>query len=364
MKPRFAHFPPRSSPFRLKRTRMRAFSAATAGMASMLAAVPAYAQSSVTLFGVLDAGIQYRTHADGGHSAVNLQNYGTLPSQIGVTGSEELGGGLKAIFRLEQGFSINNGSATVPGLAFFRGAWVGLSGGFGAVTLGRQLSVLFDRTVFYDPLLYAAYSGQGELVPLSANFVDNAVKYRTNDYAGFSAEFLAATGGVAGNSRSGRVLEAGAQYARDGLGVSAVIHQSHGGVSATVDTSAQQRTVAVLAAHGNIGKLSLYGGAERQTGSLEPAKTVAWGGARYQMDPSIGFAGGVYHTFSNTPSVGHPTLFIESSTYALSKRTVVYMNLGYSHNTSASTQPVYEYDTMPVAGVSQFGAMAGIYHTF
>jgi hypothetical protein len=40
------------------------------------------------------------------------------------------------------------------------------------------------------------------------------------------------------------------------------------------------------------------------------------------------------------------------------------MNLGYSHNTSASTQPVYEYDTMPVAGVSQFGAMAGIYHTF
>ena len=323
-----------------------------------------HAQSSVTLYGILDAGIQYRTHEDGQHSAVNLQSYGVLPSQFGITGSEDLGDGLKAIFRLEQGLNLNDGTATVPGLAFFRGAWVGLKGGFGTLTLGRQFSVLFDRTVLYDPLFYAAYSGQGVLVPLSANFIDNSVKYQSADLGGFSAELLAATGGVPGNSRAGRVLEAGAQYSGHGVGVSAVIHQSHGTVSASADTSAQQSTIGVLAAHWDIDKLSLYGGAERETGSLAPVKTVAWGGARYQLAPAVGFAAGIYHTFSNVAAVGHPTLYIASGTYALSKRTFAYLNLGYSHNTSGSTQPVYEYDTLPLAGVSQFGAMAGMSHSF
>ncbi|WP_415913679.1 porin [Paraburkholderia sp. J63] len=324
----------------------------------------AHAQSSVTLYGILDAGIQYLSHADGQHGAVNLQNYGVLPSQIGITGREDLGGGVQVIFRLEQGLNVNDGTATVPGLAFFRGAWVGLTGRFGTVTFGRQFSVLFDRTLFYDPLYYAAYSGQGELVPLDSIFVDNAVKYQTADLAGFSGEALAATGGVPGNSRSGRVLEAGAQYAGNGFGVSAVIHQSYGTVSATEDTSAQQSTIGALAAHWDLSKLSLYGGVERQTGSLAPAKTVAWGGARYRPDTVLSFAAGIYHTFSNTPSVGHPTLYVASATYALSKRTFAYLNLGYSHNTSGSSQPVYEYDSLPIAGVSQFGAMTGLSHTF
>jgi hypothetical protein len=192
---------------------------AALSVAAGFCAATAHAQSSVTLYGLIDAGIQYRTNEDGQHSAVNLQNYGVLPSQIGLTGVEDLGGGLQALFRLEQGINVNDGTATVPGYAFFRGAYVGLTGTFGTVTLGRQFSVLFDRTVFYDPLLYAAYSGQGVLVPLSANFIDNSVKFKTADYGGFSAEALAATGGVAGNSRSGRVLEIGAQYGGNGYGI-------------------------------------------------------------------------------------------------------------------------------------------------
>ncbi|MGB8415801.1 porin [Paraburkholderia sp.] len=324
----------------------------------------AHAQSSVTLYGLIDAGIQYRTNEDGQHSAVNLQNYGVLPSQIGLTGVEDLGGGLQALFRLEQGINVNDGTATVPGYAFFRGAYVGLTGTFGTVTLGRQFSVLFDRTVFYDPLLYAAYSGQGVLVPLSANFIDNSVKFKTADYGGFSAEALAATGGVAGNSRSGRVLEIGAQYGGNGYGISAALHRAQGTVSGDVDTSGLQQTIGTLAAHWDIATLSLYGGAERQTGSLAPSKTVAWGGARYQINNFFGLAGGVYQTWSNTPSVGHPTLFIASGTYALSKRTVAYVNLGYSRNSSGSSQPVYEYDATPLNGASQFGAMLGMYHTF
>src|SRR5476651_182795 len=96
--------------------------------------------------------------------------------------------------------------------SFFRGAYVGLAGNFGTATIGRQFSVLFDKTVFFDPLFYASYSGQAVLIPVASNFIDNAVKYKSREFGGFNFEALAATGGVAGNSRSGRVLEIGGEY--------------------------------------------------------------------------------------------------------------------------------------------------------
>src|SRR5471032_484786 len=248
-------------------TKPRAARLAMLAAMLLVAGAAAHAQSSVTLYGILDAGVQYLTNADGQHGAVRLQNYGVLPSQIGVTGTEDLGGGLQAIFKLEQGFNLNDGTPTVPGIAFFRGAYVGLAGNFGTATIGRQFSVLFDKTVFFDPLFYASYSGQAVLIPVASNFIDNAVKYKSREFGGFNFEALAATGGVAGNSRSGRVLEIGGEYSGTPVGVSAVLHQSYGTVSATADTSGQHQIVGTLAAHWNINSLTLYGGAERQTGS-------------------------------------------------------------------------------------------------
>lgn len=344
----------------------RAFAAAASAgaLAAACGSQAAHAQSNVTLYGVLDAGLQYQTHADGQHSAVNLQNYGLIPSQFGFKGSEDLGGGLKAIFRLEQGFNLNDGTATVPGYAFFRSAWAGLEGGFGTLTAGRVFSVLFDNTVFHDPLYFASYSGQGMVVPIDVGFVNNALKYRSPEFKGLSVQALAATGGVAGNSRSGRVLELGAQLALGSTSLSGTLHQSHGAVSSSADTSALQRTIGTLAARVNLDQATLFAGIERVTGSLDPQKTVLWGGARYQFDAAAGLATGVYHTMSNTPTVGHPTLFVTSGSYALSKRTVAYANLAYSLNSAHSSQPVYEYQSIPLNGASQFGAMVGMFHLF
>ncbi|MGS0892301.1 porin [Burkholderia stagnalis] len=340
----------------------------TAATAAALAACSgaALAQSSLTLYGALDAGVQYLTHADGRHSAVQLQNYGIVPSQVGLKGTEDLGGGWRALFKLEQGINVNDGTATAPGYAFFRGAYVGIAGPIGTVTLGRQFSVLFDKTLFYDPLWYASYSGQGVLMPMSENFVDSSVKYQSPTFAGLDVEALAATAGVAGNSRAGRVLELGGQYASNGLSVSAVLHQSYGDVSATDDASGRRRELGTLAARYAFASLPLtvYAGVERLTGDLDPARTIVWGGARYLASNGIGLNAGVYHTDSRTPTIGHPTLFIASTTYALSKRTVAYVNLGYARNGGQSSQTVYEYDPTPLAGTSQFGAMVGMYHLF
>nr|WP_254208509.1 porin [Burkholderia multivorans] len=326
----------------------------------------AHAQSTLTLYGALDVGVQYLTHADAHRSAVQLQNYGIVPSQIGIKGSEPLGGGWRALFKLEQGINVNDGTATLPGLAFFRGAYVGIAGPIGTVTLGRQFSVLFDKTLFYDPLWYASYSGQGVIVPMSANFIDRSVKYQSPTFAGFDVEALVATAGIAGNTRAGRVLELGGQYTSNGLSVGAVLHQSHGDVSATDDASGRRRELGTLAARYAFAALPLtvYAGVERRTGDLDAARTIVWGGARYLTAGGIGLNAGVYHTDSRTPAIGHPTLFIASTTYALSKRSVAYVNLGYARNGNRSSQTVYEYDPTPLAGASQFGAMVGMYHLF
>ncbi|WGS40559.1 porin [Burkholderia sp. JSH-S8] len=340
----------------------------TVSTAAALAAASAcaHAQSALTLYGALDAGVQYLTHADGHRAAWRLQNYGILPSQIGLKGREELGGGWRVLFKLEQGLNLNDGTATAPGYAFFRGAYLGIAGPAGTVMFGRQFSVLFDKTLFYDPLWYASYSGQGVIVPMSANFVDHAIKYQSPAFGGFDVAALAATAGVAGNTRAGRVLELGGQYTSNGLSVSAVLHQAHGDASAAGDASVRRRELGTLAARYAFDALPLtvYAGVERLTGDLDAARTIVWGGARYLTSNGIGVNAGVYHTDSRTPAIGHPTLFIASTTYALSKRTVAYLNLGYARNSGQSSQTVYEYDPTPLAGASQFGAMAGMYHLF
>ena len=107
-------------------------------------ATAAHAQSSVTLYGLIDAGITY-TNNQHGHSNWQETSGSVNGSRWGLRGSEDLGGGLKAIFTLENGFSIANGTLGQKGREFGRQAFVGLaSDQFGAVTLGRQYDSMVD----------------------------------------------------------------------------------------------------------------------------------------------------------------------------------------------------------------------------
>src|ERR1700748_2322615 len=97
------------------------------------AATAAQAQSSVTLYGLIDAGVTYVNStktANGGHSLIAEQDGATAGlsgSRWGMRGNEDLGGGLAAIFVLESGFSYNNGTSGQGGALFGRQAFVGLS---------------------------------------------------------------------------------------------------------------------------------------------------------------------------------------------------------------------------------------------
>lgn len=107
----------------------------------------AHAQSSVTLYGLVDAGITYTNNATSGtgHGAlVQFTSGSSQGDRWGLTGKEDLGGGLKAIFTLESGFQLSNGALAQSGLLFNRAAFVGLDGRFGTLTLGRQYDFIGD----------------------------------------------------------------------------------------------------------------------------------------------------------------------------------------------------------------------------
>lgn len=104
----------------------------------------AHAQSSVSLYGLIDTGIVYVNNA-GGHSNWLQSGSSTQNTVFGLKGTEDLGGGLHALFRLEQGFNLNNGSEAFAGSMFGSQAWVGLEHErYGTLTLGRQFDVFND----------------------------------------------------------------------------------------------------------------------------------------------------------------------------------------------------------------------------
>jgi predicted porin len=180
-----------------------------------LATTGAFAQSSVTLYGRAEAGIDlgFRTTVNNtsttvvvgpGASMTNTNlggsvsrpgfrlsdgdNQGQGSSLFGMRGSEDLGGGLQASFLIEAGLNLNNGSVgNGGGNLFSRSAWVGLSGGFGELRLGRQ--VLGSHGVFAAGLAPGASSGlfeTGITVIQGEERASNAIQYRSPDFGGIS----------------------------------------------------------------------------------------------------------------------------------------------------------------------------------
>ncbi|MCX5542112.1 porin [Paraburkholderia sp. CNPSo 3076] len=176
----------------------------------------AYAQSSTTLYGLVETGIVYSSNQHG-HATVQFVNGQTQASRFGLRGTEDLGGGLRAIFTLENGFDPSSGKLQQNSRMFGRQAFVGLSGAFGTFTMGRQYEPVYEYVgAISGTSLFSWFGAHPADLDNMQSFarVNNALKYRTPDYAGFSAEGLIAPGGVAGNFGENRVYSASVGYNR------------------------------------------------------------------------------------------------------------------------------------------------------
>ncbi|WP_433706580.1 porin [Paraburkholderia sacchari] len=193
-------------------------------------AMSAQAQSSVTLYGSLDAGFVYANNA-GGHSTWNLNSGTVSDTYFGLKGSEDLGGGLHAIFKLENEFNINSGRDKEAGTMFNRQAYVGLqSDQYGALTLGRQYDSMVD---FVSPLSEAGggYGNNLAAHPFDNDNLDhsysikNSVKYTSANYAGFEFGGLYGFSNDAGQFANNRAWSVGASYAAGPLNFAAAYLQ-------------------------------------------------------------------------------------------------------------------------------------------
>jgi general bacterial porin, GBP family len=189
-------------------------------------ATAAHAQSSVTLYGLIDTGLTYVSNQKvagstptTGHSNFLETNASVVPDRWGLRGSEDLGGGLKAIFTLESGFTLTNGALGQHGLLFGRQAFVGLSSDqFGTVTLGRQ----YDSVVDYLAPLSGAGGANGGGVFFTHPYdndnldntmrINNAVKFTSLNYDGWQFGSLYGFSNAAGGFSNNRAYSFGTSY--------------------------------------------------------------------------------------------------------------------------------------------------------
>ncbi|HWZ48799.1 MAG TPA: porin [Herbaspirillum sp.] len=206
-------------------------------------AAAAQAQTSVTIYGIVDMGVFYQNKAGAHNNGLFSVNSGELSgSRLGFKGSEDLGGGLKANFVLEMGFNANNGSGAqqdAGSTTFFgRTSTVGLSGGFGSVNIGRQTDFAYSGTAGgMNTFSHAGYVTNFSTVDgnkqarLQGDRTNNSIRYDMPSMNGLNGGVMYGLGQQAGGGSAGSVYAAGLKYDNGPLAFGGDYYQSKVGLT-------------------------------------------------------------------------------------------------------------------------------------
>ena len=195
-------------------------------------ASPAFAQSSVTLYGIVDTGLVYANNqgslgsTSGGHSVTKLASGIWAGDRFGLKGTEDLGGGTKAIFQLESGFNLDNGAQQYTNAEFGRQAYVGITNArYGTFTAGRQYSSYYALLSPYSPTTWlTGYFGAhpGDIDSLDTDFRENnSLVYTSPTIYGLTMSGSYSVGGVAGSFNAGSTWSVALQYINGPFGIAA-----------------------------------------------------------------------------------------------------------------------------------------------
>ncbi|BFG79812.1 porin [Paraburkholderia terrae] len=355
-----------------------------------LCASAAMAQSSVTLYGIIDNGVTYATNQGGAHSWQAVSGV-VAGSRWGFTGTEDLGAGMKAIFTLENGFDGFTGQAGPGGREFGRQAFTGLSTPYGTLTMGRQYDLVVD---YIQPVSSNGrwggwyFSHPEDVDNTGSGFrVNNSVKFASANYGGFTFGGLYSFGGVPGRFTENSVWSVGAGFANGPIQLAAAyldVRNPSVSVDGYVNTAtftnviygsylmqASSQRVAAIAGSYVFGNLkALMNLSHTVFVSGDAGQDVVFNnveaGASYQFSPafivsgSYDFLGGKDHATSKQPKY-HQFNFIAD--YLLSKRTDTYVMAVYQRAGGGATQAqITGFNASSSA--SQLGVRAGLRHTF
>ncbi|KVS00815.1 porin [Burkholderia vietnamiensis] len=363
----------------------------------------AHAQSSVTLYGSIDQGINFTSNAAGSR-AYQMVSGDTVGSNWGLKGTEDLGGGLRAIFQLENGFNASTGALGVASRMFGRQAYVGLdSDRFGTLTLGRQYDPTLDM---WSPFAAAGnWLGDFGAHPYDNDNADwdyriqNSVKYVSPTYGGFKGEVLYGLSNQAGGFARNRVYSAAMQYQAGAFSAAvAYLKANNGGATAagalssddTVFSGRSQQNVDVGASYKFNDKLTLsaayshvdvYGPEANVYFTNQPAtgSQNAWKfdnfevNGQYFLLPDVWFGAAYTYTHARvataagdaSPSWHQLSMMLD---YDLSKRTSTYIQGAYQHATGNTGTDFDHAHVLGTAGQSsgrnQLALRIGMMHRF
>lgn len=380
----------------------------------------AHAQSSVTIYGIIDTAVAYENKvqttgtATGSRFAVNS---GTLQgSRLGFKGAEDLGGGLNAVFALEAGFSSDTGALTnanggSPTL-FRRKSYVGFSSNTaGTVLVGRQTDWNDTISAYTSVTDFGGVTGAvgHNLDRLEGTRTNNSISYTTAPMNGFTGQALYGFGENAGSTTSGQAFSFGGQYLNGPLALGATYYQSKvGGSNAnTADTSLTSTTtttpfyptslagstaqkVFTLVGSYQVGPARVYGNwsqvkqplntttnfsgitssnvlTNTTYGTLAYAKKVNVYelGTAYSLSAALKLLGAATYTtaqFDGVSSNGKLSQVSLGTDYNLSQRTDIYTFLGYLHASNMLNPGVLGDTTGSTA--SQTFLTVGVRHKF
>ncbi|WP_270174948.1 porin [Diaphorobacter sp. ED-3] len=336
-------------------------------LAVLAASGAAMAQSSVTLFGIVDTAFGYVDNANAaGDSVYGLSTSGNATSRLGFRGVEDLGGGLKAGFWLEGEIFGDNGNAA--GFNFQRRSTVSLAGGFGEVRLGRDLTPGYSKFISYD--LFGQV-GIGQFMGWSnwygtsgdANGIrsSNMISYYTPNFSGFTAGlgygFDEQTSGKAGRYVGGYVA-----YENGPLGVAVSYDQRN--LAADVDRNAltvagsYNLNVVKLNAIVQQTKDDVPGASDRKVNAYALGASAPVGAGEVKLQYAL-YDQKAIDSKAHQISLGY--------VHNLSKRTALYGTVAYMKNKDASNLGLAAKNLStggPGAGENQTGVQLGIRHSF
>lgn len=334
----------------------------------------------ITVYGTVNVGLRHlsNVNAEGG-SILKMNSLGEYyGNRIGFKGTEDLGGGLNAHFHLEAGFNSGTGALDNKSDRLFnRISSVGMAGPFGTIDLGRQPSVAVKTVYGYEPFRFR-YVYIIPLAGAAAGDVDGRANrpFGTTDgprfsngaqYFGKFNNFTIGTeyifGETAGDNSAGSAKALGLAYTAGPLliGGAYTRHEPNIAAAGKVADYQQQNQYTYGAAY-QTGALRIAGGYMRtdtDTGNVGITQQTEniWLGGSYDFTPTISLTAGHYRTTLSESLSGRRDLTIVSTTYALSKRTLLYAEIDRAELRGVAT--------LAVGGQThQTGISAGINHAF
>ncbi|MGZ2749018.1 porin [Burkholderia stagnalis] len=373
-----------------------AASAVATGIA--LLATQADAQSTVTLYGIVDTGVMF-IHNSGGHATQIAMASGNLSgSRFGLKGNEDLGGGLKAIFQIENGFNAANGKLGQGNRMFGRQAYVGLGGnGWGTVTLGRQYDPLIDlvQPVQGDNWLGGFFSSPGDIDNADNSVrINNSIKWSSPNWSGLQLAAMYSFGGVAGSVGSGQTYSGAASYSTGPVALAAgYLHIDNGNatLSSRTTTSADSlfnssvnnayasaRSINIARAGGSyaLGPVTLGGYYSFSQYNPDASSTFTKSEkyhngevyAVWQVSPALQAQVGYDYMKSTGDSSAKQHQFSIGADYFVSKRTDFYAVAAYAHamgsNGAGAAQAVIGSVDVDAGANKQALVVVGMRHKF